>query len=445
MFKSKVYLPLKCFHIVPIYGVQPDQIKQSAQNLIQDREKIKHNTCLNGICKALGFEGGFAGYKCEYKEKLQPFLEKHGMVIQSDLLSPRMPWEIQMWPLRVQISPRDLSDRLFKSGKSLPRKIFTGYNYDFWSKYEDGFWYLNHVVSYFHSKVIFAFENWKACLPLALENPNLIIKGQGHWPDRTLMDVFLGGFMHYIMPSFHLIGDALVKPMLGEGWQTKIYFRPEKYSSSSEMYEEKEKYDQLFKAFRDQIKRGDEGWVEVVPYNEKLIFLKGTDGEYDFTFLNLRDKPFDHNIFEPYLKNADIPKQNGTYRFQRWYYYEYAGWKERDEHEAEKHFYASDGKVSGYPGVDEVYMRYQIHIGNYKPHVLSAGKSGGFKEAEINSMKYYVSDLITIDEFRSFRKDNPDYFRYRQGDNLSSMNQDASDMPVAVTWYDANAYATWIR
>lgn len=440
MCKPEVYLPLKRFHIVPICGLHPDQIKQSARNVIQDREKIKHNTCLNAICKALGFKGGFANYTVEYQERLLPFLENNGMSSQADLLTPRM----SLYHPRKQLSLRQVSDRLFKSGKPLPQKVFTGYNYDFYSRYDDGVYYFNEVICCPGNPFgLIEYPDWKTSLAVALENPDLIVKGQQHWPDRTLMDGVLGCFMLDIMSSFHLIGDTLVEPVLGDGWQTQIYFP--KSMEPARIREDSDRYDQLCKAFRGQIERGEEGWVKIVPYNDKLIFLKGSEGEYDFTFSNLRDKPFEHGIHMPYLKNADTPKQEGSYHFHRWYYYDYAGWKDRDEHEAEKLFYASGGEGMTYPGFDEICRRYQTYMGNYKPFVKSAGKSDGFRQVEINGVKYYVSELITIDEFWTFTKGNPDYLRYRVGDKLGPMNQDASDMPVAVTWYDANAYAAWIQ
>jgi len=464
MYKSEFYLPLKSFGIVSLSGLHPDQIKQSAKNVIQEQEKSSINTCLNAICKALGFKGGFADYTAEYQEKLLPFLENNGMNTQADLLTPRMPAYEELFKLLAS----RLSDRLFKSGKPLPQKVFTGYNYDFYSKYDDGIWYFQNViscsenpfgfVSSLHPNVNFAKlfslppnpnlnlnhePIWKKNLAVALENPDLIVKGQQHWPDRTLINVFLGQFMLDIFPSFNLIGDALVEPMLGDGWQTQIYFP--KSMKPAKIREVIDKYDQLFKAFRDQIKRGEDGWVEIVPYNDKLIFLKGSEGEYDFTFMNLRDKLFEDGVFMPHLKNADTPKQQGSYHFQRWHYYEYAGWKERDEHEAEKYFYASGGETNTYPCVDEVYRRYQTYVGNYKPFAQYAGKSDGFKLVGINGVKYYVSDLVTIEDFRNFEKGNPDYFSYRRGDKLAPMNQDTPDMPVAVTWYDANAYAAEIQ
>ena len=56
------YLPLKKFHILPVFGLEPELIKKSVKSVSRDREKISHCTLLNALVQALGFKGGFTGY-----------------------------------------------------------------------------------------------------------------------------------------------------------------------------------------------------------------------------------------------------------------------------------------------------------------------------------------------------------------------------------------------
>ena len=208
-----MYLPLNNCHIVSINGIQPDQIKKSAKNVVKDREKIKHCTCLNATCNALGFTGGFSGYAKEFENELEPFLKKKGMITPTDLITPRMKCKLQVG--RTQLNRRDVSDRLFKSAKQIPQKIFTGYNYDYLSKYDDGHYY-------FYSEQCLNFDygidprDLDKNLSFAYENPDLIVKGRKGWIDKKLMDVVVGGLMSMIDPSFNLIGDSLIEPMLGD-------------------------------------------------------------------------------------------------------------------------------------------------------------------------------------------------------------------------------------
>ena len=55
------YLPLKKFHILPVFGLEPELIKQSVESVSRDREKIGHCTLLNALTHSLGFKGGFSG------------------------------------------------------------------------------------------------------------------------------------------------------------------------------------------------------------------------------------------------------------------------------------------------------------------------------------------------------------------------------------------------
>lgn len=77
------YIPLEKFHIVPLTGLSPAELKISAKRTSRDREKITHTTKLNAIAKRLGITGGFAAYEKEYNGSLLPFMAKHNLNLRS--------------------------------------------------------------------------------------------------------------------------------------------------------------------------------------------------------------------------------------------------------------------------------------------------------------------------------------------------------------------------
>ena len=135
MKQPTAYLPLKKFHIIPINGLSPNEIKKSVSQVSRDREKIKHLTLLNACAKALGCKGGIAGYQSEYESRLKPFMEEHKLITHTDLVSPRyIGYGLPSFKLNYQ----DISERLFFSQKFIPKKLFTGYNFHYENHFDDG-------------------------------------------------------------------------------------------------------------------------------------------------------------------------------------------------------------------------------------------------------------------------------------------------------------------
>ena len=154
-------------------------------------------------------------------------------------------------------------------------------------------------------------------------------------------------------------------------------------------------------------------------------------------------------MFEPYLKNADIPKSNDAYHFQRWLYFEYDGWHENDQHASEKAFYSKGGTLKDYSGSTEILRDFFINERLYSPPILTAGESEGFMPFHINKEVLFVSNLVTVSEFRKFMAACPEYVQYRNQTDSEpwetvNLERDAF-LPASATWYDASAYATWIK
>jgi len=268
-----------------------------------------------------------------------------------------------------------------------------------------------------------------------------------HHNNRTLMDIVLGGMILDLGLSFQLVGDALMDP-IKQGVETERYIGE---GSIEEYTERQELSHSMFELFRERINDSRDGWVDIIPFNDNLIFLKGINGEYDFVYKNQRNQAFEHQIFGKALKNADVPSCIQNYHFLRWHYFEYTGFRDKDEHEAEKHFYETEGKVSQYPGQLTVLRNYCIDYGKYSPfHNKSNQLLDGFFHCKINNSNMMISNLITIKDYSLFLNAEPNdncrkYSNYRVGDNITSVNNENISHPAAVTWFDALAYINWLE
>ena len=264
------------------------------------------------------------------------------------------------------------------------------------------------------------------------------------------MDVIIGKYLMDLREGFNLIGDLLVEPNV-YGVELQMYF-PKGFDGAVEEY-------QVTKAcelFGERIREFTEGWLEIIPFNDNLIFLKGENGEYDFVFKNMRDDPFVFNYHEGALKLKDLPSCINDYDFSRWYYFNYQGQRELDRHQAEQLYYETGGNIIDYPGFsllkafyieNEVYDAQENRISN---SILS---EHGFKN--ITNTNLHVTDLVTIAEFNEFIKANPEYYKYRKESfpgeledrektGLDRNNLDENqNLPVSCTWYDAMAYLNW--
>ena len=436
MKQPTAYLPLEKFHIIPINGLSPYEIKASVSDVSRDREKIKHLTLLNACAKALGVKEGFAGYKSEYASKLKPFMEKHQLITHADLVSTRHDGH---YSSIFRLNYQDISERLFFSQKPIPKKLFTGYNFHYENHFDDGvmlygeIFRLNGIELDLSEKVKLANK-----YPLK-EIPTPSYK---FCDKRSVIDMIIGSENSILIYSgFNVIGNQLVYPRQTDTPELCLYNRtPEDIDTENE----------FFNLFVKRIDEIGQGWVDIIPYNENLIFLRGEKGEYSFVFRNQRDKVFTHNSeFEPYLKRSEVPRFNEDYHFNRWYYFEHKGFKHKLLHEAEAEFYAKGGNVRTYPGLDTVLKNYIYDEYKKTLKTLASEKVfEGFQRFELSEGKVLmVSDLISIEGFKEFMYVNSEYLGRRIGlDNLNTVNNETDEsLPVALTGYDVLKYIDWFN
>ncbi|MEM5536540.1 hypothetical protein WNY58_09070 [Neptuniibacter pectenicola] len=449
--KSSVrYLPTKKFHILPICGLAPDELKESARSCSLDRENVKLTTLQNLLANSLGIKEGFSGYRDAYEKRIMTFLVEHGLSHKADLIAPRLPkGNSSLYRLTVE----QVSDRLFCSGKGIPSRLFTGYDFDFHARYDNAQWECNQRLG----RVLYETKEKredieKELLQQAFQEPETEVEGC----DVSLRNFVIAGMLvSKISPSFNLMGDMLVEPVRDELVVSEKY-----YASECDLgYKATDQELCLLsgKLFRAEIDSDTKGWVDVIPFNECLIFLKGRNGEYDFVIKGLRSDKFEHQLYEPYLKRSDIPSQmNEEYHFKRWYYFAYQGWRERDEHVAEQAFYDNGGDSSNYPGLTNVQRMYFEKLGVFRPIDVKDAKKADLPfsiyPVQLDSHCLYVSELISIAELGRFTNQNPEYYQAREGlcegsqlDCLLPMNMENPNLPAAVTWFDACAYMSYIE
>lgn len=408
------------FHVVPIYDVSSASILRSVRTeALTDRENINEQTLQNIIASRLGFKGGFGGFRAEC-QRLQDFKRDNNLVRKTDLVSSI--WGTFVHPL----THRQIADRLFVSGMEMPKRIFTGYGIDW-----DAIIRRNHLKR-----------------PASEAAP--IESGAEAVAD------WLHASRFSVRYFFNLLGDLPVaysespeneKPVFVE-----YIFRPH-YDPAAEKLD-KERCRKGAEALRWWMCGADRGWLNVCPFNENLVYLSTGNGEYDFVVRDQRDRAFEHNIYAPYLKNADIPKSDDSYHFQRWLYFEYSGWLEKESYEAESAFYKDGGDSTNYPGLDQVLRLHFIRKNVYRVPAAVAKSSDimakeGFFETECDGRKLWVSNPITIRQFKDFMQENQEYAAYRRKaknvDDWECVNSESDDsLPASVTWYDACAYAAWV-
>ena len=460
--KKESYLTFNNYHVVPIDGLQPEDIKRAAGRIKDDREDIKPNTVLNHICKSLGFRGGFAFYQKHYQDELVPFLRQHNLLKLVDLLEDT---DRNNKDLQISFTHRQLADSLFKSGRDIPKRIFIGHDVQ-----------LIDVIKLAIPKgLIFAHKygssnlyEWEEFENAGIRDRLVIAdKDLDCWPQPALYQL-----QHHnqsikmgsgICDQMNILNNLIGTQFFDVECKDKEIIT-QYYNIDEEIINTCDKVGETLNSIFLELNKG---WINIIPFNDNLIFLSDGCGNYDFVFRDMRDEEFKHNIHHPYLRNSDIPTTGSEYDFQRWLYFpnskhggnrkeatgeSYGSWLENDMHHSEKYFYSKPGNNRlNYPGVNQILKQYFIDKKIYSP-LDRACAQGDIPTnfagdiTEINGKKYWVSDLVTIKDFFEFFNSS-EYRDYRshKNDRLETVNADAEHLPVAVCWYDAMAYVRWIQ
>lgn len=431
---AAAFLAFDQFHIVKLTGLSPDHIRGAARRMSRDREDIKHNTALNRICKVLGFNGGFAGYKKEWP-RLEQFLSQQGLELDGLTQFDS--------PYPIHITPTQIADRLFKSGKAIPFRVFTGTGPG-WHDLLQAASHTDGLEPHYRFRLLGGHD--RALSPQILEElartePEATFTISDGNTELTIGDApsasnLLGG-------QLLQFADAADEPATVTAYSTQTAGMPD--------CDDPETCLAQAGVLRQTIQQMDRGWVDILPYNERLAFLRDWTGRSTFVFNGMKEKTFQHTLHAPFLKNADMSKSDDLYHFGRWLYFEYTGWDAADRHASELWYYQQGGKPQQHPGGEKLLKRYLTWDGQYSPPSKTAPLADGFHHVQTDTGALAVSDLITTGAFRDFMlRQNPEYAAYRPGRpeqddwEISNRADDNPDLPAAATWYDAQAYATHI-
>ncbi len=455
------YLVFKDYHFAKLCDLSPRAIKKSAKEVSHNsighvkkgREKVKTTTAQNWIVKTLGFTEGYSTYEKRYNEEIIPFFLKHGLKRRANLYT----FQKKGYALPLtSLTPQRVSEKLFFGSSTLPQKIFTGYDFPFDKTISDGHYFVNgrHADSYANLNK-YGIEPSMVDSVESISKDIAIIEKFGserlgkinddYYSGRSIADVVLGKYLLSLNVTFNLIGGTLIDD--GNHVPVVEMYSPTKDESYKLLIS---CYEKVSGIFSKRIRQSKEGWLEVIPFNKNLVFLKGRNGEYDFVFKNIRDKPFVYNFDNGALKLSNLPSCINDYDFQRWHYFSHEGYRDLEAHSAEQFHYDNAGTAKDYPDSRLLKVFHQ-HLGNYEAvkhkEVSRLPLDINFKQAD--GTKLMVSDLINISQFEEFIENNPDYNAYRRGlveNQLEIDNQDLDKrLPVACTWYDALAFIKWIE
>lgn len=420
----------------PIFGLDPEQIKNynPKGKFLDKKNGFSHNTYLNAVAKTLGF-GDWAQYLVAFKKELFPFMQEKGLkdYVSDDysILTSRYSCEISNFTLR------QISDRLLLSERPLPKAIFTGYDCS---------------IDYSH------FYSW-ARTDLSGKPMEYLEALKPFLESQEYQDFLIEKNLDLIIPlapsELSLIGNLLGDVFVKNDPSTPVQYVYQEYIPHQGLVEQTQ-YQDMQHYLHQMLLKLDKGWIEIIPYSKHLIFLKSSDGYYDFIFKNLRETPY-YSPYEGYIKFENIPTiLRKPYDFERWCYFGFKGdesqakrwdlWKERDLHEADIAFFATD-TYQNYPSKQEVPKRLYISKNQYSealPLQKSVTQLNGFQKIQINDKTLCISPLVSIKEFFDFYEE---YSRSRSKDldELITVNDEADDsLPISTTWYDAIAYCKWL-
>lgn len=431
----------------PLNSLSPEEIKKSYSNELSkyDIKKVRY---LNLVSKTLGFQD-WTNYQKEYTNQILPFLKENELKVYAPNNKINI---LKSKHGDINFSYRKIADRIFLSNQPMPKKIFTGYgckidnflinyrlppiiiNDKIFTNIDELHKYRKDIVSLIKSEI---YCNIKENLEL----------------DYLITSLSIFKNLQNLIGDTFIIDDKKEKEHIGCLYQNKI--------GLSQEYD----FQEIGNIFHKQLLEINKGWIEIIPFNNNLIFLKASDGNYDFIYKNLREKPF-ISEFGKYIRTKNIPSLlNEEYDFGRWLYFGFKEknknikeikpfdiWLERDAHLSEVEYYKNN-TLQDYPGQNSILKDYYTKKGTYSYYKKETKEIlEGFKPFELENKVLYVSNLITIKDFAKFYiekdKDNQSYQETRLNtlEDLSMINaEDDENAPISVTWYDAIAYCRYIE
>lgn len=443
---------------ISLPGLHPEQLKSAVRSFRESRQKsgdtisqpnLKIKDLLNGLARALGSKS-FEHWIHQVQPELEHFMAMHGLREPTDLIKWKLP------PFVHPLTARRIADRFFASGLPLPKRLFTGVGNEMFSARHLGRLDLKEILSRITGEHVFTSRSDVEMIRTVLSLPDQKIYPDELFDDDdleidpayrglTLRDLLLLTFRMDIDCAFNLLSDNLVLPKtLAPVHQL--------YNTSAE---DDHRMAAIFDIFRAKIEPASTGWVDVLPFNANIVFLRGANGTYDWVVRDQRDAPFSGNRLYPVFSAAEIPRAMSTDTEAKAKLHFTKGlWREQVEHLAELSFYATGGTPATYPGGDRVLINYLLSLNEVAPMKAPSGaRRVDFVAHHMADRCLMVSDLITIDEFWNFYENGWAEQRAEKAAHtkrswppLDEMNgRDERDLPVCATWYDALAYCKYLE
>ena len=441
---------------IPLSGLHHEHIKGSVSKFRTGRQdageqltqaSLKNSSLLNNVANALGARS-YKHWLHEFEPALFDFMAKHGLAKPTDLIH----WKDG--PFGKTLSARQIAERLFNSNKEIPSRIFTGVGSLLFAAKGYGRMDLFPVAARLTGNSSFGFLPASEQFQFAVTHRDQIVlraHRESDWRpetpdfiDLTAQNLVLMAFGLELRCAFNLLGDSLVNPMQGPA-EIQIYNATE---------DEFEEHHQLFNIFREEIDRTDAGWADVLPFNDHIVFLRASDGRFDWVVRDQREAPYSRNDLFPIFRAAELPDAFDAKEFHAHLHYQKGIWLDQIEHLAEHHHYNSVGTQLDYPGQNRIVERYLADKENHKPSKqLRAARNLNFTAHNLEEKCLMVSDLITIAEFHEFFeaewssiRDEKKAQTQHDWPSIPSMNVlDSTDLPVCLTWYDAVAYCKYLE
>ena len=421
------FLILRDNHAVPLQGISPSEIKDGAKHHIPypDREPLKHRKMLNAIVGQLGFDGDFGTFLHRGWPEFQAFLATKGCTQRAGLFPVDHGGCTDLYFTKYDgPTPEQLADRVFV-GEAPSAPVFLGYGVD-WTAWDqgDGF----HVPA----KAV----DW--------------IPGDFQTAQELAKHLFAQ--RHALMGHWGFLDDKLLKTPL-KYVEAKTY-----WMNGSDPADRQRSAVSTFnavQAFRSVFDSRPEGWVDVLPFNDRLAVLRAHTGEWDVVWMGYREKePPEAKVYgqSQGLAVEDLPiSLMGQSDRRRSVHFRKDAWREKDTHDAEHAFYkrgnsiaqrqlASDADVLLAWAQEQGFVEASVRV-----H-LSDTPPPGFKVVEVGGNRLAVSEMVTVGSFERMLTESGYGQRREAGsETLERANEGASTDPVGASWADAQAYCAWLE
>jgi hypothetical protein len=415
------------------------QRQQSKGVPLRGNRTLKTKSLNDAIAVALGAHSYDHWIKQELPRLLQ-FLVDNDMTRPDDLIR---------WPHRPgfaeALSAERVACRLFDSGRPLPDRLFTGVGCLLFKPSGYGRLDVQEVAGKDMQEDEERLEYCeKHANEVVLRATNFRDDDGPAFMDLTGRMLALHAVSEYVGGLYNLLGDNLMLPKR-EG---PVFTH---YNSDAQTLAHDAR---ICRLFQEEITNSDVGWVDVLsfPGNDQIIFLRGTNGGFDWVIRNQREKKPTSNSLHPMFTAKELPSAMSESRLINHLYFQRGTWPEKIEHDAERHYYEQGGRVGKWPGYEKLIQRELVDRQGYQLPRPPYGPAyhANFVCHRLAQNSLMVSPLVTINDFLAFYESSNwkavrqqrarDANRRLELDLLAVNCGDRGDLPVSVTWFDAIAY-----